>query len=131
MQDLRFDKLSFTLLILSAALVVVGYGFFTKYNGFNQVLVDHLASVLRVVNPAESNNKAFESSDTLYLSEERSILFLYVIAILTSAIAFLRLTLKQYKHKNVMGFAGLTALSLTLIMGTVYMVVNSGILLDI
>ena len=131
MQELKLDKISFALIIISMILVVVGYGFFIQFNGFNQELVDVFASILRTINPAENNNITIDNSGGIYLNEERSIFALYCLSLLASLIALFRLALKQHKYKNVMGFAGLTTLSLALSVGTVYMVVNSGILLDI
>ena len=131
MSELRLDKVSFSLLITSIALVLLGHGLYIQFNGTNQALVEHFASILRVFSPPADSSQAFSPSSAIYLSEERSIFILYLSAVLLSTISLLRLVLKQKKSKNVMGFAGLTSLSLALIIGTVYLTVTSGILAQI
>ncbi len=120
MESLRVDKISFAFVIVSAFLFILGWSALSNYNGFNSILMQWVADVLKVINPAPNPNVQVATSGGFYITEERMLLAIFVLSAVMSVVSLSKLIIDKVKGKRLLTFASMLAVSITLIGCNIY-----------
>lgn len=125
------DKISFSLVFFSLILFVYGWCVFPIYNGFNGYLAEYVSEILKAINPSsEPLVQQFEGGKSC-VYEERVMLAVFILSAVLSGFSFIRLVVQRVNGGKVLTFASTFTLSFALVLCNIYIIFNSGLLLDL
>ena len=127
----KIDKVSFGLAVVALVLLIYGWCVFQNYIYFNSFLMHYIAGLLEIINPSSVANTQTIETEGFYVSEERSILLIFMVSFFLSFSSFLKLVFGKIKGSKVQTYASTFTFSLVVTLANIYIVLRSGLLMDV
>lgn len=128
---MKIDKVCLFSILISFILLISAYGFFIENNGFNDRVAEKMAVGLSMINPADSSGPSFERQSQLYLNENRAIVLIYIASIILAVLSLARAIALKISAVSVHNVGILITASIGLIISNIYLVLTSGVLVDV